>query len=85
MWRKTWQRLVLEPAKHRIYEAGDKTGKLLAWLDQREIADRWRAVINLLYGIRPQHEEAIMDKFASYYTKIYSSVTEKTAADAGEL
>ena len=25
--------------QHRIYEAGDKAGKLLVWLDKREIAE----------------------------------------------
>ena len=64
---------------------GDKAGKLLAWLDRLEIADRWVTEINSLDGVPPQHKESIAERFASYYTKIYSSETDKMAEDSCDL
>ena len=45
--------------QHRIYEAVDKAGKLLACLDKKETADRWVPIINQVDGKAADRVESV--------------------------
>ena len=90
--RKEYRDIAEEAAKysaratqHRIYEAGDKAGKLLAWLSKRDMADRWVPSITQLEGKTVTGEEPVEEVFAKYYAHVYKSSVPKSAEESREL
>lgn len=59
----------------RLYDLGDKTGKLLAWLDKKERAIR---LVPELHGSEGQvvtDPQEIVDQFATHYKSVYSAAS----------
>lgn len=59
----------------RIYDVGDKTSKLLAWLDWRAQAQRVVAEIETDSGTTLVDHQDIVNEFGRYYASLYSSQT----------
>ncbi|KAJ1143484.1 hypothetical protein NDU88_009792 [Pleurodeles waltl] len=52
---------------HRLYDAGDKAGKLLAWLSRHETVTRWVHSKEYLYGLLCTSDKDIAEAFAKFY------------------
>lgn len=79
MWEEAKTRIT--KIQHTVYEVGDKAGKLLAWLDKREQANRWVAQLTLDTGTIVTDPQQIVNTFAHHYETIYTPITTTTLDD----
>ncbi|XP_078502562.1 uncharacterized protein LOC144758587 [Lissotriton helveticus] len=56
---------------HRLYDVGDKSGKLLAWLGRKERAARWVAQVRRDEGRMEKTDKGIAEAFALHYENFY--------------
>lgn len=79
----TWEEAKLKytHTQHKIYELGDKAGKLLAWLDTRERSTRWVAQLRLDSGELTTDPQLITEVLAKHYEKIYTNTSTDTIED----
>lgn len=67
---------------HRIYESGDKAGKLLAWLDKKDRADRWIPNLQLHNGSIITNPQDIVNALADHFESIYTSAHTHSVQEA---
>ncbi|KAJ1172725.1 hypothetical protein NDU88_004569 [Pleurodeles waltl] len=65
-------------AQRCFYYVGDKTFKLLAWLDKRDSGRSWVREIRVQEGEQWVTNAEIAETFAAYYERIYASGTQET-------
>ncbi|XP_069083442.1 uncharacterized protein [Pleurodeles waltl] len=61
----------LRATQCRLYETGDKAGKLLAWPGKKEREARWVQVIETQNGARATEDNDIAETFAGYSKEFY--------------
>ena len=66
---------------HRLYETGDKAGKMLAWLSKREVQGRWVGRIVDTDGRVNRTDQHISSAFAAYYAEFYKARPLQTTHD----
>lgn len=65
-------RTKIQTTQHRLYESGDRAGKLLAWLSRKEREANWVNQIEEA-GTRHTTAPAIVEAFAHHYTNLYAA------------
>lgn len=78
---KTYHRATLS----KLYDVGDKAGKLLAWLDKRSQAQRLVVEFTTDSGSHLTDPQDIADEFGRYYQQLYASSTPHTEEEAASL
>ena len=71
--------------QHRLYEVGNKAGKLIAWLDRREEEGRWIHEIKNHKGETATDPKEIAEIFSQHYTQVYKKSIHRPATDNREL
>lgn len=79
LWTEAQMRY--QSTQHKIYESGDKAGKLLAWLDKKNRATRWITQLITGKGSRVSHPQEIVEELADYFETIYSPTHTHTVQD----
>ncbi|KAJ1081797.1 hypothetical protein NDU88_001972 [Pleurodeles waltl] len=64
---------------------GDKTGKLLAWLERRYRERTWVLRVKNSQRVTQTTGAAIAETFADYYKNLYASRTEMSAEDCEDF
>lgn len=79
MWEEAKTRL--SGTQHKIYEAGDKAGKLLAWLGKAERATKWVATIKITPHREITDPLQITEAFAEHFSQLYHSTMTDTITE----
>ncbi|KAJ1202179.1 hypothetical protein NDU88_005980 [Pleurodeles waltl] len=69
----------------RLYDVGDKAGRLLAWLDKRDQERSWVRTIRNKEGTDCESSESKVEVFAVYYEDVYTSASWMTEEDCTDL
>lgn len=69
----------------RVYELGDKAGKLLAWLDRRETASQLVTELWTVTGRKLTDPQDMADEFGKYSEHIYTARSTRREAETKEL
>ncbi|KAJ1164164.1 hypothetical protein NDU88_004609 [Pleurodeles waltl] len=56
----------------RLYDVGDKAGRLLAWLDKLDQERSWVRTMRNKEGTDCGSSESIVEAFAAYYEEVYA-------------
>lgn len=78
-------RAIGRDTQSRLYDQGDKAGKLIAWLDKKEQASRLVPELCAGDGSIITDPQAIVDRFAEYYREVYQSKSQYTELDSESL
>ncbi|KAJ1140359.1 hypothetical protein NDU88_006714 [Pleurodeles waltl] len=68
-------------AVRRLYEVGNKAGKLLAWLEQKDRECVWVLRVENSELDMQTTGAALAETFADYYKSLYASMTDMSTAD----
>ncbi|KAJ1203978.1 hypothetical protein NDU88_007759 [Pleurodeles waltl] len=69
----------------RLYDVGDKAGKLLSWLERRDRERTWVLSVENSERATQTTGVAIAETFADYYENLYTSRTEMSAEDCKDF
>lgn len=69
----------------RVYDLGDKIGKLLAWLDKKHMANRLVPEIHTASGQVVTDAQEIVDQFALHFQAVYYAKTHYSESEVADF